>query len=781
MSAPPAAVAPAEPLRTLGDRPTGTRPADRDEPLLAPLAARGIAFALLLAFASLHWMQLVRPAEAWRAWASLVIAALVVGGLVLAAPLPRAGRWAVCALVVVGGLALSLLAGGVADELLKPARWGELGSGIGRGLEALPGVNVPYRGVDPWTRTVMTAGGTVLALAATALAFWPRGRDAAGGPARVGFVLPSLILLVALFAVPAVVLSFGSQFLRGALLALLVLAYLRLERLRAGDGRAAALVGCAGAVVALVLAPVLDGAKPWWDYENWAQDAATQKSTSFTWNQDYQPLTWPRDGRELLRVTSRLPAYWKAENLDLFDGRVWRTGFVRRQQAPDAQIPAGPNRRKFTQSIRVSVRNMRSATYLTAGVGISVSAGNAFPLDGIFGAATPLKRGDAYTARVYTPRPTEDEMAAAGTTYDAWLGQYRQILVSDPDVDPVAGRGERPESVAFPAYGSVGAATLARRDSATGLVEQTTEGVQDALDGSGLGRIRALAERLQAGTTTPLEYLQRIEGYLSTGFTYSETPPPASRTLDGFLFDTKSGFCQQYSGSMALLLRMGGVPARVAAGFSSGSFDSDSREYVVRDLDAHAWVEAWFPGFGWVTFDPTPAVAPPRSQPGDEIVTGSGARGASIPPNLLFGDRQGTGGGGAAADVDADGGGLGSPAIAGIAGAGGALLLLGGALALRHRRRLPPPAERPMAELQRALERARIRRGPATTLTALERTLGRDPGAAGYLRALREQRYSGRDVRPTAAQRRGLRTALAGEAGRLRAWWALPPAPWRRD
>ena len=65
---------------------------------------------------------------------------------------------------------------------------------------------------------------------------------------------------------------------------------------------------------------------------------------------------------------------------------------------------------------------------------------------------------------------------------------------------------------------------------------------------------------------------------------------------------------------MALLLRMGGVPARVASGFTPGSLDRRRGEYVVRDLDAHSWVEAYFPRYGWVTFDPTPAVAPPRAQ-----------------------------------------------------------------------------------------------------------------------------------------------------------------------
>ena len=61
---------------------------------------------------------------------------------------------------------------------------------------------------------------------------------------------------------------------------------------------------------------------------------------------------------------------------------------------------------------------------------------------------------------------------------------------------------------------------------------------------------------------------------------------------------------------MALMLRMSGIPARVVSGFSPGSFNRDTGEYRVRDLDAHSWVEVYFPDIGWVTFDPTPAAAP---------------------------------------------------------------------------------------------------------------------------------------------------------------------------
>jgi hypothetical protein len=115
---------------------------------------------------------------------------------------------------------------------------------------------------------------------------------------------------------------------------------------------------------------------------------------------------------------------------------------------------------------------------------------------------------------------------------------------------------------------------------------------------------------------------------------------------------------------------------------------------------------------------------------------------------------------------------------------GGALAALGLVAAVllerRRRRRLPPPALRPLYEFERALRRARFRGGPGMTLSRFERDFSGWPGACGYVRALREQRYSGRSTAPTPEQRRGLRAALARDAGVLRSWWALPPLAHRR-
>ena len=250
-------------------------------------------------------------------------------------------------------------------------------------------------------------------------------------------------------------------------------------------------------------------------------------------------------------------------------------------------------------------------------------------------------------------------------------------------------------------------------------------------------------------------------------YTYSETPPPASRSLDGFLFESKQGYCQQFSGAMALLLRMGGVPARVVTGFSTGATDTKTGEYIVRDFDAHSWVEAYYPDYGWITFDPTPAASPARSQPADAAsVSGSSSGATPLAPQDLPTER----GAGIAAAEEA------RPwwhyPLFALALLGAAAL---GFLAVRRWRHGAPPApERVRARAQARPPRAHARNHAARARAQLRQDSGR-----GRLRACAAREpLPRRAARPTRAQRRGLRSELGrggGILGHLRAWWALPP------
>jgi protein-glutamine gamma-glutamyltransferase len=724
--------------------------------------ARGSTFIALATFGALHWMAMLEPTAGARAWEAVGTAALAMAGLLGAARLSGPLRWLAVAGVTVVALALAFLAAGTADELLRPDNWDELAAGITRGIDALPGARVPYRGIDEWTRLVIALGGTMLTVVAALIAFWPR-------RGRAGFPLVALVLLVTLYAVPAVALDFDAEFLRGALLTLLVLAFMRLERLRLTEARGAALLAGGTAIAALIVAPALDRDTPWWDYETWALSTASSHSTSFSWDHNYGPLNWPRDGREMLRVKAKQPAYWKAEALDIFDGRIWRESRSGTREATINELPANPAVvDRWTQTIKVNVRNLRTRTFVTAGIAVDApqmphraAIPNGPP--GIWSSSRTLRRGDTYQAKVYTPKPTDRELAAAGSDYDRGFTDFREIQLDGGRRSAPDGQFLGPTVVDFPEWDDDVSLIQAKRpDPSTGALE-FIDGDR-ALADSGLRRTWALAQRLKEGAANPFEYTKSVEAYLSRGFSYTESPPASARTLEGFLFEAKSGYCQQYSGAMALLLRMAGIPARVATGFTAGSLDRKANEYVVRDLDAHSWVEAWFPDIGWVTFDPTPSAAPPRSQSDDPK------------GNAAIGDAPDLGGGGALdprAGTAATEGTNWWP-IAGGAVAALVLLVLAG-LAFRSR---GGRGAAPLPELERALRRTRRAPGPGATLQALEAAFARSPDAAAYVRALREQRYGGRGSEPTLAQRRGLRSELGrggGLIGRLRAWWALPP------
>jgi transglutaminase-like putative cysteine protease len=121
-------------------------------------------------------------------------------------------------------------------------------------------------------------------------------------------------------------------------------------------------------------------------------------------------------------------------------------------------------------------------------------------------------------------------------------------------------------------------------------------------------RVRALARDLTAGTATPYEAAHRVGEYLAGNLNYTLDLRRGSDLdpVEDFLFSRKAGNCEYFAASMAVLLRVAGVPARVVNGFQRGEWNEVGQFFAVRQRDAHSWVEAYFPEAGWVTFDPTP-------------------------------------------------------------------------------------------------------------------------------------------------------------------------------
>jgi transglutaminase-like putative cysteine protease len=128
-------------------------------------------------------------------------------------------------------------------------------------------------------------------------------------------------------------------------------------------------------------------------------------------------------------------------------------------------------------------------------------------------------------------------------------------------------------------------------------------------------RIPNLARQMTADANTPYDKARAIEDFLRSrfGYTLNLAGRPGNDPLANFLFVTRAGHCEYFASAMTILLRTLEIPAREVNGFLPGEYNDLAGDYIVRASDAHSWVEVFFPGSGWVTFDPTPAAAPEQS------------------------------------------------------------------------------------------------------------------------------------------------------------------------
>ncbi|HEV7495488.1 transglutaminaseTgpA domain-containing protein [Baekduia sp.] len=713
-------------------------------------------FAALGLFGGAHWAGIVRPGAGGDLLGLFLIA--LAAGIVAAAAgevlTTRGRRIAAMSAIVLAALALILLVAGVPLWYLRPDRWDTLSVNIANAIATLPELRMPYRGTDPWVRTVLISGGGVLLLAGAILALAPRPKTFA-----------ATLCLGVLYVVAIIEHRPSHPYLDGILFSLLLGAMLWGERLSSREAPAAATIGVVAVLGSALLAPHLDSPRPWVDYEALAEALQGGKTTTFTWNHSYGPLNWPRDGLEIARVRARGDLYLKTANLEDFDGREWRQAKGVLSGGADTQFARRhPN---WTQTIHVTVKGLKSRQFLVAGTTTVVNRSSKDVVPATPGtfqvSGKPLRRGDSYDAVVYVPTPGTVELHSAGVDYPYYV--IRQLAVelpSQPGIGPV--------EVHFAPWGS-NAASVARAASGFGIID-----ADQALSASPYAREYALAQELSGATTDPYDYVRKVIARVQRDARYTEAPPSPGRLepLDAFLFRDHAGYCQYFAGATALLLRMGGVPARVVAGFSPGS--RDGATHVIRDLDAHSWVEAYFPRLGWVTFDPTPGDSPARSQQTDTVSVASTApkpKGRAASTGDRLSDPRA---GGAAAAAGGGGIGLGAWLVLG----GVALALVAGAamMAVRRRRQLARSGDPELEELRLALQRSGRGILPELTLAKVEGMLRGSDGASGYVASLRVARYGAGGPSPTPRQRRALRRELAaglGLGGRIRALWALPP------
>jgi transglutaminase-like putative cysteine protease len=728
------------------------------------------AFVALAALASAYWLSLLADPPVART--GLALAVVVAGASLLAlvgrARLGSRRRSALAAAVSIAATATAVAAIGLPISTLLPAGWDRLGAGVDAGLTGLSGdVDFPYAGGERWSRLILLAGLVCLLALAAALTFWPRGTSRSS--TRIG----GLATLIAIYGAAAAMRPGSEPLLAGFALLLIVVAWLWLP----GLGRRAALITTAVVAAlgafALLIAASLE-ARPWVDYRQW-ELAAPSEPRSFTWDHSFGPLG-PRHGTPLLSVRSAELHYWRAAVLDQFDGYVWRRSRTDVGQ-PELELPTVVDRASVAREPKRLNPDWLVRSELTLEelrTDLAIAPGALISSDGIEldrnpnGTAlvegSPLGEGDHYTVLSYAPNPSAAEMRHSPDAYAPALARYTTLEL--PRASHGAPGTEDERAVVVPFGGGMGS---------------RGERVAQRLGRSPYGDVFELARRLAAGAATTYDAVRAIETHLSSNYGYEENTPPSALPLRAFLFEERAGYCERFSGAMALMLRMLGIPARVAAGFSPGSPDGPDR-YLVRDLDAHSWVEVYFVGIGWVPFDPTPGIAPAELQ-----VTGSDAPSAAG-GGPVEGRRPA-----AVAEALPVAGPRSSGALPAwpFAIALSLLLIAAGTLivarVLRHRSLSSAEAAAAgTRELAAALERLGWRLRPRSTLRGVEDVLraARRPDAAAYAARLRAVRFGTEGRLPSLSERRRMRRQLRrlpGWKAMLGSYLSIPPgAPRRR-
>ena len=679
--------------------------------------------------------------------------------------------------VIALALLAALLVAGTPARVLPPAEWGRFTDGVGGGLHRIAGAAWPYAGAGRWARLDILLVLLLLPLA-SGLAFWPEsGRGRAAALRRGARQSAAFGLLAALYVTGVLDSHDDLMTLEGLALLALVAAWLWLPALYGRHLVAAtAWVVLAGAAGALLTAPIASR-QPWFDYRAW-NPLGSPRLGVFAWDQTYGPIPWSRSQGTMFTVRTGAPGLWKVTTLDRFDGLRFLHSGTAPSLGDDLPLPLNDQWYQFATFTIVGLSSQLLPTEDGATEGVNSEFPVRYQADGTVSAAgVPLRDGGAYSVMSYVPRPTPAELRQAPRGFPPAYLRYTDFDL--PRAGLTGLRVARTDPVSRGVY--VTPQTISARTP--GLPPGAVLSVAERILGSPYGPMYRLVLRITRHARTPYDAAMAIQTYLGANYAYNERPPARRYPLEAFLFQDRIGYCQQFSGAMALMLRMIGIPSRIAAGFHTGAYDSSSRTYRVSALDAHSWVEVYFTGIGWVPFDPTPPLSPGggRYAPSytqnteDPRQAIAAAFGGALPGAAARAERRRSG-----RRAGAENGWW--LTLAGLA----ALVAMAGALRWatgRHRllRSLRGDGELAARELAGALHRLGYELPTPVTLRQIEALVRAHGGdeAVCYVRGLRDLRYAPRVTMPVPlGDRRRLRRGLTAHLGwgeRLRGKWALPP------
>ena len=370
------------------------------------------------------------------------------------------------------------------------------------------------------------------------------------------------------------------------------------------QGIAVALVLVAAAAAASTSESVAKGAFLTWQGWDPYDQPDDPVGVRYVWNSHYLGIHFPKKKTTVLKIKTegqKRNLYWRATTLDDYTGTGWQESLDLNTESDSNQIDSGS-----LALLPAAARNQ--ANWVKQDVTVEALKDNHLiasaqpmrwdpPSDSTFQdqggdivvLSRSLQRDQTYTVWSYAPRPTQKQLAQAGTNYPDSIQRDLEVI----------------QTAAVPKFG-----TPDRDLLMTVFFDARFDG--DPL----MQQNRALydvAKEVAGDVTNPYAAAAALEAWFRQpslgGFVYDEQPPvPAANqpALVQFVTDTKRGYCQHFAGAMALMLRYLGIPARVAAGFTSGSYDAGKHEWTVTDHEAHDWVEVYFPGWGWIPFDPTP-------------------------------------------------------------------------------------------------------------------------------------------------------------------------------
>lgn len=270
--------------------------------------------------------------------------------------------------------------------------------------------------------------------------------------------------------------------------------------------------------------------------------------------------------------------YWRGRIYDTFDGRQWTTsvpiGVVFTPANGNLNVPEKDSPDIISLRIQNQISNlgMVYAMPQTVWVSRAAIAQSYVRIDGqldlvMLNPTPPIAAGEAFETQAAIINPTMSQLRHAGEEYPSWvIERYLNV----------------PESFS--------------------------------------PRLRALAQEITAKSNSPFDKAAAITLYLRREITYSRIipdPPSGRDPLEWVILEHKQAFCNYYATAEVLMLRSLGIPARMALGYSQGDYNNNLDEYTVRQSNYHAWPEVYFPGIGWVEFEPTVNQSPIVRPSGD--------------------------------------------------------------------------------------------------------------------------------------------------------------------